>query len=188
MDRDWEEGLLYFPILAARAWLPGRFLKSTGFSPNDLVFGHMVRGPLAILRDEWITDEPPPNLINYMNGFRHRLYMAGQLAKQKLVRSQARMKLFYDRRSEMRQFSEGSPFQAKFVGPYTVVRQLSEQNYLIETPDRRKRNQLCHINLLKPYVRASSQVCLAPQIPLHQKCPVLTACTVVQSAFSGGKM
>lgn len=38
----------------------------------------------------------------------------------------------------------GSPFQAKFVGPYTVVRQLSELNYLISTPDRRKRNQLCH--------------------------------------------
>lgn len=96
MDRDWEEGLPWF-LLAAR----GVSQESTGFSPKDLVFGHMVHGPLAVLRDEWITDDPPPNLIDYVNGFRHRLYMAGQLAKQKLVKSQARMKHFYDRHSEM---------------------------------------------------------------------------------------
>lgn len=52
-----------------------------------------------------------------------------------------------------RQFSEvdqvlallpfvGAPFQAKFVGPYTVVRQLSEQNDLIAIPDYRKKNLL----------------------------------------------
>lgn len=47
--------------------------ESTGFSPNDLVFGHKVRGPLAVLWDEWIADEPPPNLIDYVNGFRQAL-------------------------------------------------------------------------------------------------------------------
>ena len=110
------------------------------------------------------------------------------------------MKHFYDRHSEMQPFSEGdqllallpivgSPFQAKFVGPYTVVRQLSEQNYLTENPDRRKRNQLCHINLLKPYyVSASSQVMSGPSdSPSSEVCAVLTACTVVQSAFCGGE-
>ena len=45
----------------------------------------------------------------------------------------------------------GSPFQAKFTGPYSVVRQVSEQNYLNATPDRRKSTQLCHVNLLKAY-------------------------------------
>ena len=45
----------------------------------------------------------------------------------------------------------GSPFQAKFTGPYTVVRQVSEQNYLVDTPDRKKSTQLCHVNLLKAY-------------------------------------
>ena len=43
--------------------------ESTGFSPNDLVFGHMVRGPLAILWDEWIIGDPPPNLMDYVNYF-----------------------------------------------------------------------------------------------------------------------
>ena len=45
--------------------------ESTGFSPNDLVFGHRVRGPLAVLRDEWYTEEPPSNLREYVNGQQH---------------------------------------------------------------------------------------------------------------------
>lgn len=44
-----------------------------------------------------------------------------------------------------------SPFQAKFYGPFSVLRQVSEQNYLLSTRERRRKNQLCHVNLLKPY-------------------------------------
>lgn len=68
----------------------------------------------------------------------------------------------YGCRSEHRQFSPGdqvltllplqfSPFQAKFAGPYTVERQVSELNYLISTPNHRKASQLCYANLLKFY-------------------------------------
>ncbi len=46
---------------------------------------------------------------------------------------------------------EGSPFQAQYTGPFVVVKQITDLNYLIATPDRRKSTQLCHINLLKPY-------------------------------------
>ena len=133
--------------------------ERTGFSPNDLVFGHTVRGPLAVLQDDWKNSEPPKNLLHYVNGFRNRLYAAGELAKEKLAGSQHKMKRLYDRRSEQRTFSPGdqvlallplvgSPFQAKFTGPHTVVKKVSDQNYLIATPLRRKPNQLCHINLL----------------------------------------
>ena len=84
------------------------------------------------------------------------------------------MKRLYDRRSEQRTFSPGdqvlvllplvgSPFQTKFTGPHTVVKKVSDQNYLIATPLRRKPNQLCHINLLKTYYdRVSSPVCPRP--------------------------
>lgn len=43
-----------------------------------------------------------------------------------------------------------SPFQVKFSGPYEVPKQLSELNYIISTPDWRKKTQLCHVDLLKP--------------------------------------
>ncbi len=76
--------------------------------------------------------------------------------------SQDRMKQLFDHRAEVRVFQPGdqvlafvpvvgSPFQVKFVGPYTVLRQVSDLNYLIETPERRKKTCVCHVNLLKPY-------------------------------------
>lgn len=141
---------------------------SLGFSPNELVFAHTVRGPLAVLADNWKEAKPPANLIDFVNGFRRRLYLAGNLAKERLAASQVKMKGWFDRRTEQRIFTSGdqvlvlfpllqSPFQAKFSGPFTVVEQLTEQNYLISTPDRRKRTQLCHVNLLKPYYSREDQ-------------------------------
>ncbi len=69
------------------------------------------------------------------------------------------MKLLFDRRTELRSFQPGdqvlallpvvgSPFQANFAGPYTVARQISDLNYLINTPDRREKRRVCHVNLL----------------------------------------
>jgi hypothetical protein len=43
-----------------------------------------------------------------------------------------------------------SPFQTKSAGLYTVAIKVSDLNYLLTTPDRRKTSQLCHANLLKP--------------------------------------
>jgi hypothetical protein len=44
------------------------------------------------------------------------------------------------------------------MGPYTVIKQLSDQNFLMSTPERCKNLQLCHVNLLKAYhVRESSE-------------------------------
>lgn len=43
--------------------------ESTGFSPNELVFAHLVRGPLAVLRDGVEGGAPPTYLLAYVNGF-----------------------------------------------------------------------------------------------------------------------
>lgn len=42
-----------------------------------------------------------------------------------------------------------------------VEKRLADRNYLIETPDRRKRVQLCHINLLNPYYSSHSPLMVA---------------------------
>ena len=52
-----------------------------GFSPNELVFGHSVRGPTAVLADEWCTAERPVNVSDYVSGFRYRLNEARAAAK-----------------------------------------------------------------------------------------------------------
>lgn len=56
MGKDWEEGLSWL-MLADKEVIQ----ESTGFSPNDLFFGHTVHGPLAVLQDGLIESEPPKN-------------------------------------------------------------------------------------------------------------------------------
>ena len=182
LGKDWEEGLPWL-MLAAREVVQ----ESTGFSPNELVFAHTVRGPLAAVSGDWKESQPPKNLIDYINGFRHRLYTAGQLAKEKLALAQDKMKHLYDRHAERRVFSPGdqvlallpmvtSPFQAKFTGPHTVLKRISDQNYVISTPCRRKPVQFCHVNLLKPYyarnadpsgVGGAHAACVAGSVPME---------------------
>lgn len=58
--------------------------ESTGFSPNNLVFGHKVRGPLAVLKDGCLPEEPLQNLLHCVNGFRLKLYRDGELARKKM--------------------------------------------------------------------------------------------------------
>ncbi|KAG1935376.1 gag-pol fusion protein [Pimephales promelas] len=63
------------------------------------------------------------------------------------------MKRLYDRKVERRIFEPGgqvlvsrlllsSPFEVKFEGPYVVKRKLSDENYEVATPYRRKSTQL----------------------------------------------
>lgn len=84
------------------------------------------------------------------------------MAKQNLKMSQKKMKQLFDRKVEQRKFCAGdqvlvlqlvvdSPFQAKFFGPCNVVHRVSEQNYLIKMPNKRKSIRMCHVNLVKPY-------------------------------------
>ena len=84
------------------------------------------------------------------------------MAKGNLQESQSKMKVWYDRKTKSRCFEPGdrilvlfpvvgNPLQAKYSGPYKVVKKISDTNYLVKTPGRRKETQVCHINMLKAY-------------------------------------
>ena len=45
----------------------------------------------------------------------------------------------------------GNPLLAKYSGPYKLVKKISDTNYLVRTPGRRKETQVCRINMLKAY-------------------------------------
>ncbi len=86
--------------------LGGReIVQEMGFSPNDLVFGHMVRDPLALLQDNWREAQPPQNLFDYIEVFRYRLYKAQEVARRKLASAQVRVKKLYDPQVENHIFS-----------------------------------------------------------------------------------
>lgn len=81
--------------------------ESIGFSPNELVFGHTVRGPIAVLADKWKTFNPPENVLDYVSSFRYRLYEARAIAQRKLGKSQGKMQRLFDRKVKSREFQVG---------------------------------------------------------------------------------
>ena len=165
-EKNWDEGI-HLLLFAVRESVQ----ESLGFSPFELVFGHTVRGPLKLLKEKFLDeDESPLNLLQYVSDFRNRLTKASEVARSNLKQAQVKMKERYDLKTENRSFNPGDtvlallpipgrPLQARYFGPYTVDKKVSDLNYVINTPGRRKQKQMCHINMLKKYIdRNSSNV------------------------------
>ena len=120
-------------------------------------------GPLLLLKEKWLDEDPEKiSVLKYVATFKDRLFRAGQIAKRNPQESQSKMKVWYDRKAKSRCFEPGdrvlvlfpvvgNPLQAKYSGLYKVVKKISDTNYLVKTPDRRKETQVCHINMLKAY-------------------------------------
>ncbi|KAL3979168.1 gamma-glutamyltranspeptidase / glutathione hydrolase / leukotriene-C4 hydrolase [Sarotherodon galilaeus] len=157
--REWDEGLPLL-LLAVRESVQ----ECTGFSPAELVFGHTVRGPLRLLKEKYLSDTAisEQSVLDYVSCFKERLHKACEIAREALSASQEKMKMKFDKKSVQRKFEvgdkvltllpvPGSSLQAKFCGPYTVQEKLSDTDYVIGTPDRRRKRRVCHVNLMKPY-------------------------------------
>lgn len=79
--REWDDGVP-LALFAVREIVQ----ESLGFSPAELVFGHTVRGPLRVLKDQ-LTGEGSPtqrNVLTYVSRFRERLHEACSIAKESL--------------------------------------------------------------------------------------------------------
>ena len=132
-SKDWDEGV-HLLLFAVRESIQ----ESLGFSPFELVFGHAVRGPLLLLKEKWLDEDPGKiSVLKYVATFKDRLFRAGQIAKRNLQESQSKMKVWYDRKAKSRCFEPGdrvlvlfpvvgNPLQAKYSGPYKVVKKISD--------------------------------------------------------------
>ena len=72
------------------------------------------------------------------------------------------MKTWYDKKAKHRTFHEGDlvlvllplpgdALKAQYHGPCVIDRKIDDLNYIVRTPNRRKKKRLCHINMLKEY-------------------------------------
>ena len=156
-EKQWDQGI-HFLLFAVREAVQ----ESLGYSPFELAFGHTVRDPLKLLKEGWLTEEPPTNLLDHVSALRSRLAAAGELAQKNLKSAQSKMKLWYNRKAKLHKFYvsdkvlvllplQNHSLQAKYYGPYLVSKKVNDVDYIISTPDRRKTCRLCHINMLKPY-------------------------------------
>ena len=50
------------------------------------------------------------------------------------------------------------PLHARYFRNYTVVRKISDVNYVVNNHERWKNQQLCHVNMLKKYVNRDSSL------------------------------
>ena len=86
----------------------------------------------------------------------------------------------------------GKHLQARHYGPYTVHKKLSDVNYIVNTPGRRKKKQLCHINMLKKYIDRDSSVIssvnLVNSVPHEQNQMDTEDSTFVKSDPSSSKL
>ena len=95
-EKQWDQGihLLLFAVREA-------VQESLGFSPFELVFGRTVHGPLKVLKESWLKEEPL-NLLDQVSNLRNRLTVACELAQENMKSSQTKMKLWYDTNAKQR--------------------------------------------------------------------------------------
>ncbi|XP_042611929.1 uncharacterized protein LOC122144820 [Cyprinus carpio] len=156
---DWDHWLPY--LMFAYREVPQ---VSTGYSPFELLYGRQVRGPLDVLKEAWEADNGSEhiNILSYVIKMREKMDSMVEMVRSNMTNAQQQQKQWYDQSSRSRTLSPGqkvllllptsdSSLLAKWQGPYEVVRKLSSTSYEILLPDRRKKYQVFHINLLRPW-------------------------------------
>ena len=153
---EWDKNIPY--LLFALRSAPSETL---GFTPFEMVFGHSVRGPLDIIREQWDGEVSQGNLLEHILSFRAKLRQIWTWAQSNLTKSQKQMKSNYDIKAKERNFNVGDKvlvflpipgqLKAKFMGPAVIREKVGRLDYMVEIPGRRQKYQLCHINILKLY-------------------------------------
>ncbi len=128
--------------------------ESLGFSPHELVFAHTVRGPLKLLKEQLTSKSSPAvPILDYVTSFREHLQKACKIAKVHLATVQSKMKSHFDKKTVQRSFQPGdsvllllpvpgSVFDAKFSGLYVIEQKLNDTDYVVNTPDRRRKKRV----------------------------------------------
>lgn len=117
---------------------------SLGFSPAELVFGHIVCGPFNVLKDRFFSAKPSlkKNVLDFVSDLCERLHQACSFARKAHINPQAKMKVQFDRSAVALQFEVGakvlvllpirdSYLSAWFSGPYCVLQKLSDGENLM---------------------------------------------------------
>src|SRR5664279_4627028 len=123
---------------------------TTHTSPYYLAFGHLPRGPLAILRETWLgqrkSAEPSMKLdvSAYLEGLLYRLQTAQNYASTCAEKEQQRHVKHYNLRARHKQFDVGdkclilqrdsshSSLFSRWKGPATIVQICSPYTYMVE--------------------------------------------------------
>ncbi|KAI4897040.1 hypothetical protein NFI96_014401, partial [Prochilodus magdalenae] len=153
------------------AWLPFALFAyrevpqaSSGFSPFELLYGRQVRGPLDVLKEAWDGEnkEEKLNILSYVLKMREKLSQLTETVHVNMEKAQEQQKRWYDKAARKRVLkprqkvlillpTSDTGLLAKWQGPYEVHRQVGETTYELHLPERKKKFQSFHINMLRPW-------------------------------------
>ena len=137
--------------------------SSTGFSPNECVFGRTLKSSGDILRQLFTDDQVIPEIkttYQHVLDLRSKIQETCELVKKELANSQQRNKIQFDKKSKHRTLTVGSSvllmrptmqnaLQYKWDGPYTVTKVIGLYDYQIKLKEGK--HKVYHINMLKEY-------------------------------------
>lgn len=149
---------------------------STGFSPFELLFGRTPKGPLDVLQRQW-TDEQHPeseNVVTYLTKLYDRMEQANQIASATEKKAKEQMTEYYDRGARLTSYqvgdlvlilrpSVGQKLQARWKGPYSISKKLSDTTYMIKKDRTARRTYTYHVNMIQKYLSPTAVCLMATQ-------------------------
>ena len=132
-------------------------VATLGFSPFELLYARSVPGQLFLLKNSWLNQSktisnPVKSVVSFVLDMRERLRSAIHHANLYATQQRQKSKVWYDKKARHRTFEpgdtilallplQGNPLQAKYCGLYRVLEKLGPLDYLIDTPNRRKKGR-----------------------------------------------
>ena len=132
-----------------------------------MMFGREPRGPLALLKETWLGERDLPNGIGmtaaqYLTQLKNRLKAAAEKAIEYGGFQQQMYAKYRNRKAKEKTFEIGdevivltpdstNKIYARWIGPCTVLKKITNHSYLVETAEGRK-IQL-HANKMRHYER-----------------------------------
>ena len=143
--------------------------ESIGFSPFEMLYGRLVRGPMAVLRELWTKEEVPPEVnstYQYVLDLKDRLQETCELAQKMAEKSALKYKKYYDQKKRGRDLKVGdqvlillptdnNKLLMKWKGPFKVVEKFNNCDYRIDINGNIK---CYHINLWKNMLLGMKQM------------------------------
>jgi len=165
----------YLPaLLFACRELPS---ESTGFSPFELMFGRLPRGPIALLADSWTQDQvtddaEQKHVYHYLFELKNIISESCEIARQNSASASRKGKRQFDRKAKFRSFavndevlvllpSDNNKLLMTWSGPYRVQECLHpDYRILIKS-----KSKIFHANMLKRYLRREDTAAVSISIP-----------------------
>lgn len=154
---DWDKWVP-FALLAYRATSQ----TTTGFSPFLMVHGREPNLPSEIIFDE-TPHQRDLSEEDYVQEITTRLKNTFKVARERIIKSKEKSKVYYDRKSVVKNFSPGEnvllhdetvkrgrskKLNRPWIGPYKVLRKLPNENYEIK---KGRKSYVVHSNRLKAF-------------------------------------